>query len=307
MNEFIGHLHSLFLHLPIGFWILFILLDFFIGKQKPYYSTSILKTILIIGIISSFFALFTGYLQSKNDFYPSESIRLHQWVAYATTLVFICYYIAFEKIQAFNIYRKALASILLLLVVCTVYFGTSLTHGEDFIQLTIPQTSSSNFSNEDPKERPLIKDADPQILSMLQKNGWVITPLYKKAHYYKVSGYALTDTMHVSLNSLTKIAPNITELKLSFTKVDDTSIELLLNFSSLEKLWLDNTMITPLSLSTLSKLKNLEYLNLFGTSISEDEISKYSFSKKLLLVHPTFRDTLSTTGSDSLFSKNVKQ
>jgi len=106
MNEFIGHLHSLFLHLPIGLWILFILLDFFIGNQKSYYSLSILKVILITAIVSSFIAIITGYIQSKNDFYPPDNLNIHQWIAYTTTLLSICYFIAFEKIQAFKFLQE---------------------------------------------------------------------------------------------------------------------------------------------------------------------------------------------------------
>lgn len=306
MNEFVGHLHSLFLHLPIGLWMLFILLDFFIGNQKSYYSLSILKVILINAIISSFIAIITGYIQSKNDFYPPDNLSVHQWIAYTTTLLSICYFIAFEKIQAFNFYKKLSSVALLISLICTVYFGTTLTHGEDFISLSITK-SSFQSSNEDPKQRPVIEEADPQTLVMLQNNGWVVTPLYTDAHYYKVSAYALTDSLNVSLQNLEKIASNIIELKLSFTNTEDATIDQLLNFTSLEKLWLDNTKITHISLSKLKALKNLEYLNLFGTSISEDEIDKQNISKKISLVHPTFRDTLPPNGSDTLSSKVIKQ
>lgn len=306
MNEFIGHLHSLFLHLPIGLWILFILLDFFISNQKSYYSLSILKVILITAIISSFIAIITGYIQSKNDFYPPDNLNIHQWIAYTTTLLSICYFITFEKIQAFNFYKKLSSVALLISLICTVYFGTTLTHGEDFISLSITK-SSLQSSNVDPKQRPVIEEADPQTLVMLQNNGWVVTPLYTDAHYYKVSSYALTDSLNVSLQNLAKIASNIIELKLSYTNTEDATIDQLLNFTSLEKLWLDNTKITQISLSKLKALKNLEYLNLFGTSISEDEIDKQNISKKISLVHPTFRDTLPPNGSDTLSSKGVKQ
>ena len=302
MFEFLGHLHSLFVHLPIGLWILFLLLEIFQDTAYQSQLQKISKTILIIGIFSAFLSLLSGYIQSKNEVYSSETLTYHQWIGYATTLIFIGFYIFLEEIRLYRTVKNIFIVLSTAFVLLTVFFGTSLTHGETFLRLSINPNDNSTDTKSDDNNRPPIDKADPNVLLQLQQMGWVITPTSTHSNYLRAVIFNHEDSISNYLIQLNQIKQHIVELKLSYTTVNDSTMNLIENFSSLEKLWLDHTHLTSRSLPVLKKLDKLSYINLFATPISENEIKDFGFAKSIYVVHPIFRDTLTNVASDSLFN-----
>ena len=266
MVSLIGHLHSLFVHLPIGCWFLFLLYEFFIDAKKYAWSIPIAKRILLFGIVVAFLSMISGYIQSKNQSYSNDHIFLHQWIAYGTTLLFIGYYYWIDEVHLHKSMRRILSLVLMMSILCTLHFGSTLTHGENYINIQQSNQSADQFSNG--KERPDIDPVEPNTLKTLNDIGWVVIPIDKNSNYYRVSVYHLKDSISNALMELIKISPNVVELKLSHTN-----------------------------------MKNVEYLNLYGTNISDQEIMKLKFGKNTWIVYPNAKDTLLFAPTDTLIKR----
>lgn len=74
------------------------------------------------------------------------------------------------------------------------------------------------------------------------------------------------------INDLKIIENQIIRLKLSYQPVEDKDLALLSDFKNLNRLNLENTLITENALFALKELKNLEYLNLYNTNVSDKSI-----------------------------------
>lgn len=152
-------------------------------------------------------------------------------------------------------------------------------------------------------ERPPIKPLDPSIIKELQSIGFTITPLSINENYYRVVAYNVKDSINKALGRVQKIAPHIIELKLSFTKADDATLQLIPEFVNIEKLWLDHTEIGTAKLNSMTSLKNLKYLNLYKTNIQKAELESINFSKELQIIYPAPKDTLLIASDTTLLPK----
>ncbi|WP_242202023.1 c-type cytochrome domain-containing protein [Aestuariivivens insulae] len=140
--NFIGRLHPLVVHLPIGFLFLALLVEWFIGKGKSNSSTRIVLFILILGALSSVVAIVCGWLLAMDGDYETSLLSWHRWLGTAIGILAIIAPIAkyFSKKQ---LYRVTLISIGLLLV-GTGHYGGSLTHGSDYLIQPLKGTVSEN-------------------------------------------------------------------------------------------------------------------------------------------------------------------
>ena len=424
MITFIGHLHPLFVHLPIGIWIIYLMLELLKRNEKFNQIAFVNDLIFKIGFISAVLSIFTGLINADTSSYPESDLNWHKWSAFITTGLFLSYYFL-KKILWHNIFIVLTSLILLSLSLgLTGHLGATLTHGEDYLSLSDQsekETKTLNITNindayvykdvvqfildkncvschgetkqkgglrldafdkiiaggksgkiinlnqlekselirrillqeSDDKHMPpkgklqlndfeieilkwwvkngadnksIVKELNPdsttlsnfhafhtafsasksvnlvkrkpvspvelKTLEELKMIGWTIIPLSSKENYYRVSGFNLKDSVNIALDKLSKIAQNIIELRLSYTDIDDQSSQKIKAFSSLEKLWLDHTIITNKSLTNFSALTSLNYLNLFGTAINEKDIMLEDLSKKLKVVSPIMHDTL---------------
>ncbi|MBG9375395.1 hypothetical protein I5907_04065 [Panacibacter sp. DH6] len=149
MIEFIGHLHPLLVHLPIGILLLALLLQVLSRKKKYYALQHAIPVTLLAGAISGLFASVTGYLLSISDDYDKDLVSWHMWMGIATTLTALILY-AKEKNDAFKVNKTLLSLTLLVLIMVTGHLGGSLTHGSDYLSkplenITGDDTAVSNI------------------------------------------------------------------------------------------------------------------------------------------------------------------
>lgn len=92
---FIGRLHPLIVHLPIGFILLALLIEFY----KKYFKESekFIKFILFWTIISGFFSLISGYLQYQQEGYLWETVQGHFYFGILTLLMSIGFYFFLQR------------------------------------------------------------------------------------------------------------------------------------------------------------------------------------------------------------------
>jgi len=125
MLDFIGHLHPLIVHLPIGILLLGVFMMAYEHYSGVDFKTSI-SLAFLVGSISAILACIAGWILSNSGEYDALLVQKHQWTGIATaTLGLLAYFL--------KQYRKLLAVILTLLIFITGHYGGTLTHGENYL------------------------------------------------------------------------------------------------------------------------------------------------------------------------------
>lgn len=145
MPEFIGRLHPLLVHLPIGILLLAILFEW-LPTRKPFKSIRrSIGFILWIGFLSALASGITGYLLSQSGDYDSKAITWHQYSGIGLIFISLTYAWSRRQKQLKPIY-KLLSVIMLGLITVTGHLGGSLTHGEDYLTAGFDSVKEVNLS-----------------------------------------------------------------------------------------------------------------------------------------------------------------
>ena len=138
--DFLGSLHPLIVHLPIGIVLLTIAIDVFMRNKN-----NSVQRVITMGWFFSFFsgllaALF-GWFLGDNGYYLESQINIHKWSG--ITFVSICFivwilrYINFRFSKSFN--RSVNLTTIILLMI-TGHFGGEMTHGQNYLFENLPYT-----------------------------------------------------------------------------------------------------------------------------------------------------------------------
>ena len=136
--DFLGSLHPLIVHLPIGIVLLTIAIDVFMRNKN----NSVYR-VITMGWFFSFFsgllaALF-GWFLGDNGYYFESQINIHRWSGVAFVglcfIIWLLRYINFRFSKSFN--RSANLTTILLLVI-TGHFGGEMTHGQNYLFENLP-------------------------------------------------------------------------------------------------------------------------------------------------------------------------
>lgn len=140
--EFIGHLHPVLVHLPIGILLLASLFLWQSRKDKSEHLQPVINVILLLGMISAILTCITGYILSSTGEYDEETVSLHQWMGISVAVVSIITYYFFRKNILYR-WQGLFAATLLLLLIVTGHLGGSLTHGADYLTQPLENLSDS--------------------------------------------------------------------------------------------------------------------------------------------------------------------
>lgn len=135
MLHFIGKLHPLVVHLPIGILLLNVGLIFITRQEKYVAAKSILPITLLVGALSAVAACVSGLLLSQNGDYNIGTLNYHKWLGISVMIISSVIY--FFKLQENRIAGIALA----ILLTITGHFGGTLTHGENYLAPASPSPS----------------------------------------------------------------------------------------------------------------------------------------------------------------------
>ena len=116
--------------------------------------------------------------------------------------------------------------------------------------------------------------AEKSTMDRLQAAGISINPLSEDSPYLEAflgnrKASALED-----LKQLRKVSDQLYSLDLGSSPIDNKVMKELRRFKSLHRLYLDNTELDDDQLSYLKSLRQLEYLNLYGTAVTERGVSR---------------------------------
>lgn len=131
ITEFIGHLHPVVVHLPIGILLIGLLLQWLARKEQYSLIKPAVAIVLLCGSIAAFLSCVSGYLLSINDNYDATMVNWHMWMGLAVMFVSFVLY-AKEKKPLLAVNKTFLSAVLLILIFTTGHLGGSLTHGSDY-------------------------------------------------------------------------------------------------------------------------------------------------------------------------------
>lgn len=134
LPTFLGHLHPLIVHLPIGFLLLAALLDLLSHSKRYIHLGHAVPFILLAGFISAILACIFGFMLSQTGDYDADLLEKHKIAGIALTVLSGLLYLLTKKLPA-----RIFTFLLLAMVVLVSYgghLGGGLTHGTDYLSLT---------------------------------------------------------------------------------------------------------------------------------------------------------------------------
>jgi uncharacterized membrane protein/mono/diheme cytochrome c family protein len=142
ITEFIGRFHVLLVHLPIGFLLIGLFLQWLSSKEKYHISKEVIKVIILCGMMAAILSCVTGYLLSQSGDYDEDLVGWHMWMGIAVASTSVLLY-AKIKYNQFDVWYKLLSVVLLVLIFITGHLGGSLTHGSDYLTAALSDSTDS--------------------------------------------------------------------------------------------------------------------------------------------------------------------
>ena len=130
--EFLGHLHPVLVHLPIGILLLACLFLWQSKKDRYAHLQSSINLILGLGMVSAILSCITGFLLFRTGDYEESGVGLHEWMGIAVALVSIITFYCRRK-TSLRKWQLPLAGLLVPLIFITGHLGGSITHGSDYL------------------------------------------------------------------------------------------------------------------------------------------------------------------------------
>lgn len=150
--NFLGHLHPLAVHFPVGFILLAAILELFTLKNYHSRLRSGIDVLVITGVICAIVSVILGLLLARNGDYGKNILAIHQWTGIASALLsalalyFLLRIRHNHQPQLVKTYRGVLFFTAFGVSVAG-HFGASLTHGSDYLSETLPWSEDYRPSN----------------------------------------------------------------------------------------------------------------------------------------------------------------
>ena len=127
----LGRMHPLLLHLPIGFFLILVLLKFF---EKEFPKDTFVKSFGFLSLLNAVLAVFTalfGILLSNEPGYEPEALFWHKWTgaafAFAAALLYYFYSESSSRLYSLGLGLTALSLFI------AGHLGAEITHGENYL------------------------------------------------------------------------------------------------------------------------------------------------------------------------------
>ena len=144
--DLIGRFHPLFVHLPIGFIIIGLMLDFFFRNKKEH--LPVLNFIFLWAFITSIFSIITGYLQYDREGYAWDSVQWHLVMGIVTMFFCLLFYLKLKYETFKSLPKNFLFAGLSFSLLITGHLGGNITHGSDHLIEPLPSEIKGLFGLE---------------------------------------------------------------------------------------------------------------------------------------------------------------
>lgn len=140
--RFLGRLHPLAVHFPVGLLVFAAILELFTLKKFSSALRPGITLLVAAGVISAIFSTVFGLLLSSDGDY-GEELNIHQWIGIATACLGAVSWLLLNRIlkkNQLNLVKpyRSILFISALGVSLAGHFGASLTHGNDYLSSTLP-------------------------------------------------------------------------------------------------------------------------------------------------------------------------
>jgi len=143
---FIGRIHPLLVHLPIGFIVVLVALELLARRRRFQGANASAGYILALTVPVTVAGAACGWMLSLAGGYDAQLLGLHQWTGIATAglciLTAIAYRLGNRKVYHGLLYGTAVA------LAVAGHFGGSLTHGRGYLLRHAPGFIQSLFGKE---------------------------------------------------------------------------------------------------------------------------------------------------------------
>ena len=177
LKQLLGRLHPLIVHLPIGFIILGLLLQWYDSKSRQH--GTVIRIIYLWAGISSVLACITGYLQYLGEGYGFETVKWHLWAGIATALFCFVMYARLRKWKPVDFLSQipivAFSILFFVLISFTGHQGGNITHGEDYLAEPLPNSIKSALGYETFEEKAIVLNEETWEEALLYQE--VIDPI----------------------------------------------------------------------------------------------------------------------------------
>ncbi len=132
----IAKLHPLFVHLPIGFILISILIDWYRKKNMSIQSDKLSTFMWGLSALGSLFAMGTGVAALRSGYYEGANMFIHLICGYG--IAALCTFLWFVKWKNKSFFKHQNGILKILLgagLVVGGHFGGSLTHGEEHLPM----------------------------------------------------------------------------------------------------------------------------------------------------------------------------
>lgn len=145
LTDFFGRFHPLLVHLPIGFLLMALVLQWLCNKKKYAAIEPAVPVAFLLGMISAVFSCISGWSLAVGGEYEETTLELHRWMGIGVAVVSVAAY--WFSQQAKLIVKSILAVVLFLLILLAGHLGGTLTHGEGFLTRGLPGIAKNSASS----------------------------------------------------------------------------------------------------------------------------------------------------------------
>ena len=151
--RFLGRLHPLAVHFPVGLLVFAAILELFTLKKFRSSLRPGINLLVVAGVISAIFSAVFGFLLSRDGDY-GEDLNIHQWIGIATACLGAVSWLLLNRILKKNqlnlvIPYRSILFISALGVSVAGHFGASLAHGNDYLSSTLPWSEDYTAAGSD--------------------------------------------------------------------------------------------------------------------------------------------------------------
>lgn len=130
--QFLGRLHPLVVHLPIGILLIAIILYFVCRKPRFASWRIVLPGLWFAGAVTAVLACLAGFLLKISGGYEPEEVDAHQYSGLVLALVAIALFLAQGRLKSPRLHTAGVV-VLAFLLLATGHYGGNLTHGDDYL------------------------------------------------------------------------------------------------------------------------------------------------------------------------------
>ncbi len=166
ITTFIGRFHPLVVHLPIGFLLLAILIEWYQGSKAKKKNAAFINTAWLMGALSAIVAAVCGWLLAASGNYPEADIFWHRWLGIGLALAAtIGWWIKRDAKKISKLTNNAITILVVALLLIEGHLGGNLTHGADYLLAYAPKPVQKLFGGPDDKSAlPQLDDKDSVLV-----------------------------------------------------------------------------------------------------------------------------------------------